>query len=242
MSRRKPLWSRLGFYGGLMLVALTLRPVPKDTRGVNEWGALPVLHGGRVKPMDSVARSTLLMLSGKQSLRVDGREHTAMEWLLDILFKPRDARTRPVFNIDDPDVLGLMSIQQSNKRRYSFNDLEPHLSTLAEQARQADQAAVKSRYQTAVSNLNRHVVLYQKLSNTLGLSARENRLEHVKALEQAIPIFMHHRSAGRKNTAKEVAVLSDFVREYGFVADAAEFYPLPPVEGPATPVAPCEKV
>jgi hypothetical protein len=32
---------------------------------------IPVLVGGRIKPLDTVARNSLLILSGKQSLRLE---------------------------------------------------------------------------------------------------------------------------------------------------------------------------
>ncbi|HET8732298.1 MAG TPA: cytochrome C assembly protein, partial [Anaeromyxobacteraceae bacterium] len=56
--------------GGLALVGalLMLRP-PGQVRGmdVDGFARLPVLEGGRIKPLDSVARNALLVIRGQQS-------------------------------------------------------------------------------------------------------------------------------------------------------------------------------
>jgi ABC-type transport system involved in cytochrome c biogenesis permease subunit len=55
--------------------AWSLRP-PAAPGGFDlaAWGSLPVLERGREKPLDTVARSSLLLLQGRQSLRGPGRE------------------------------------------------------------------------------------------------------------------------------------------------------------------------
>jgi hypothetical protein len=43
-------------------------------------GKIPVLVGGRIKPLDTVARNSLLIIHGKESLRLEnGRQITAMQ-------------------------------------------------------------------------------------------------------------------------------------------------------------------
>src|SRR6266542_2752213 len=37
-----------------------------------KFGEIPVLVGGRVKPLDTVARNSLLIIHGKQELRLEG--------------------------------------------------------------------------------------------------------------------------------------------------------------------------
>ena len=95
---------------GLALVgALVALVPPGKPRGfdVDAFARLPVLEGGRVKPVDSVARNSLLMIRGQQSFRHGGYTVGADEWLLDLLFRPRVADAQPVFVINDPEVLGL---------------------------------------------------------------------------------------------------------------------------------------
>ena len=72
--------------------ALALVP-PRPVRGfdVDAFGRLPVLEGGRVKPVDSIARNSLMVIRGAQSFQHEGREVGPDEWLLDVLFRPQVA-------------------------------------------------------------------------------------------------------------------------------------------------------
>src|SRR6185436_15904485 len=72
--------------------------VAKDDVGLAKFGKLPVLVGGRVKPLDTVARNSLLSIHGKQELRLEnGRTLSAMAWLADVLFNAPAADQYPVF-------------------------------------------------------------------------------------------------------------------------------------------------
>ncbi len=61
------------FVAGALAIAgaaSTLVP-PRAVRGfdVDAFGQLPVLEGGRVKPVDSVARNSLLVIRGAQAFQ-----------------------------------------------------------------------------------------------------------------------------------------------------------------------------
>src|SRR5690349_13781546 len=64
---------------------------------VNGFAQLPALNGGRVKPLDTIARTSLLVLSGKQTLSIENGRKPAIEWLMDVMFTPPVARTYPIF-------------------------------------------------------------------------------------------------------------------------------------------------
>src|SRR5574342_698745 len=122
-------------------VGVTLLP-RTEVRGfdVEGFARLPVLEGGRVKPIDSIARNTLLVIRGTQSFPSDaGRTVGAREWLLDVLFRPDVADRQPVFQIDDPEVLGLIGLPQTSQRRFPFATLIPHLAEIERQAQAAQQ-------------------------------------------------------------------------------------------------------
>ena len=59
------------------------------------FASLPVLEGGRVKPLDSLARNSLLMIRSQQTFRYQGRALGADEWFLDVLFRPATADAQP---------------------------------------------------------------------------------------------------------------------------------------------------
>ena len=55
-------------------------PDPYDFAG---FGRLPVVSDGRVLPFDSLARNTLRIISGHDTLERDGKKIQAVQWLLD---------------------------------------------------------------------------------------------------------------------------------------------------------------
>ncbi len=74
------------------VLAAAIAPGPVRGFDMDAFGRLPVLEGGRVKPLDSVARNALLMIRSKQSVPFQGRELGPDEWILDVLFRPRGGR------------------------------------------------------------------------------------------------------------------------------------------------------
>ncbi len=153
--------------GGAAMATLPQKPV--GGFDLNAFARLPVLEGGRIKPIDSVARNSLLLIRGKQSVPLDGRSVGPDEWLLDVMFRPAIAETQLIFNVDNPDVLGLLERQQTSSRYLSYKDLEPHLAELQKQGQAAHVIDAKKRtpFQSAVSNLYDRLFLYYRLSSTV---------------------------------------------------------------------------
>jgi ABC-type transport system involved in cytochrome c biogenesis permease subunit len=162
--------------------AVALAP-PRDAGGfdVARFARLPVLEGGRVKPIDSVARNSLLAMRGHQSFREDGRTIGADEWLLDLLFRPDVAARQKVFQIDDPEVLGLLGLPQTSDRYFALATLAPHLDEIERQARAAQplDAKRRTRFQSATLILFERLSLYYRLQNTIQLAGRPGLLTEV---------------------------------------------------------------
>ena len=162
MNRLKPYVAWIAAALALVGAALMLRPQP-PVRGfdLDAFGRLPVLEGGRVKPIDSIARNTLLVIRGAQAFQQDGRTVGADEWLLDVLFRPGVADQQQIFQIDDPDVLGLIGLPQTSQRRFSFATVVPHADAIQRQAAAAEpiDAKQRTRFQGAVMNLSQRLYL-----------------------------------------------------------------------------------
>ncbi|HBR94487.1 MAG TPA: cytochrome C biogenesis protein, partial [Opitutae bacterium] len=93
---------------------------------LESFAELPVQVGGRIKPLDSVARNTLLLLSGRQKVvTAEGQQLSPIEWFMDLTMRPELADTYPIFKIEFPDDLGLAGLAKEGERYYSFNDLLP---------------------------------------------------------------------------------------------------------------------
>ncbi|WP_026853591.1 cytochrome c biogenesis protein [Geothrix fermentans] len=158
-----------------LLVALIFAMPGGKVRGFDAagFGNIPILEGGRVKPLDSVARNSLLIIHSRQGFRYEGRTIGPDEWILDVMFRPQVADQQPIFVIDDPDIIGLIGAKQTKNRNYfSFADLSSHLEEIQKQAQTAQPIAPqkRTRFQSAIVNLFDRAFLYYKLRNTLQLA------------------------------------------------------------------------
>lgn len=140
---------------------------PLDLGGL---GRVAILHNGRVQPLDSVARDVLIALSGRETLRLNGRKIPPIQWLADVISRPHTAAKYPVFAIDHPDVLGLLSLEP-RQRRYSFDQVLGDVGRLEQQYTMAMSVDPRQRslYQRKIIELGNRLDLYARFSHQLGL-------------------------------------------------------------------------
>ncbi len=185
---------------------------PRPVRGMNveKFCRMPVLEGGRVKPLDSVARNAILVIQERQRVSFEGRSLSPDEWILDVMFRPAVADRQPIFSIDDPDVLGLMGMAQSSERRFSFETIAPHLEEVAKQAQTAMgmEAVKRTRFQAAVVKLYERLERYHRLRNSIQLMGTPGLYMEVQTLQDP-------EAPGRHQALTELAL----------------FRPLPPLAG-----------
>lgn len=125
--------------------------VPWQDETVHTFENLLVQQDGRVKPLYTVARFSLLQFLGKSSVSfqtrdgVDHRIHYAA-WFLDILFRGEIAKDLPVFIVDNSETVVQIGVSPKEKRdRYSYNELLPGRAKLAELS--AQYAEKKKQYE-----------------------------------------------------------------------------------------------
>ena len=153
----------------LVWVATTLLPVTNRTSfDLAAFGRLPVLADGRLKPIDTVARTSLLMLQGRQRLETQGGVVEPVEWLLEVFYRPSLADTYAIFRIDNPDVLSIFGLGTGDSAtgvRFSYNQLQQKLGELDRQAdlAAAVDGAVRTPFQRSVVELREHVAYYARL-------------------------------------------------------------------------------
>ena len=109
-------WMVALVFGGWALGSLRM---PRDKQwAVNEFGQLPLMFGGRVQPIDSLARNSLLQIREKARANFEPWKNwwekpkliSATEWVMLVMRKPDEADTWPVFRIDNPDVKSLLGL------------------------------------------------------------------------------------------------------------------------------------
>jgi len=162
-----------------VVVLWSLRPEKEAGFQLKQFGELPVLLNGRIQPLDSVARNTLLQLRRRQSVRLDEgsngkKKLSAIEWLAEVMMKPEVADTRPVFRIDHHEVLDLLKLPEGEKY-YSFNDLQGERTNFQSQVgsileyEQKHNVDPKTRnaFQKNLLDLWGAQYLYLKLKNSL---------------------------------------------------------------------------
>ena len=86
----------------LLIVARGFKPSTNPSEfDIDSFSELPVQVGGRIKPLDSVARNTLLVLAGRQKvITPEGVKLSAIEWFMDLTMRPELADTYRVFKIE----------------------------------------------------------------------------------------------------------------------------------------------
>ena len=83
VSRYVP-WAVLGLAGLYLLFEVVPAGDPEGQMRLQEFATLPVLDRGRVKPVDTFARTTLLSMNKRPEYRdADGHTKPAVRWLLD---------------------------------------------------------------------------------------------------------------------------------------------------------------
>ncbi len=92
-----------------------IHAVPLD---VSALAKVPIQHEGRIKPLDTFARVHLLYFYGSRSLP----DASALEWLVEVLMDPARADERPLFNINNPDVLTALNLESRTGNKFSFNE------------------------------------------------------------------------------------------------------------------------
>ncbi|MGB0263981.1 MAG: cytochrome C biogenesis protein, partial [Opitutales bacterium] len=74
----------------LLLIGRNLRSSSSNSEfDIDGFAELPVQVGGRIKPLDTVARNTLLVLASRQKvITPEGHSISPIEWFLDLTMRP----------------------------------------------------------------------------------------------------------------------------------------------------------
>lgn len=167
--------------------------VSNDAFDLEGFSRIPVLRGGRVKPIDSVARNTLLVLRNKRTaLDENGSQVPAINWFAEVLFNPSEADRLKTFLIDHDQVLGLLGKKLSvDGKFFSYKELEPFLSEIDSSAREAGKVEQEKRdsFDQNIIDLYRSVLLYRKIKTTLSPPEPNLEPDMAKQLQVADVLF-----------------------------------------------------
>ncbi len=238
MPASKRIFQALLFGVALIVVLRGLLPESYDSSfDVAEFSELPVQVGGRIKPLDSVARNNLLILAGRQKvITPEGETLTPIEWFMDLTMRPERADTYRVFKIEFPDDLGLVGLAEQGQRYYSFNDLQPHFREIQRLFNEIEEEPRKrTPYEKQIADLNNGLMLYHRLMHSLhpiGDGERLDRLvDEYKSYMAIIPSGMEalrNQQTGGDYDAETLERFILFGDEYLKLSQTAELRVVPP--------------
>ncbi|MDD3179596.1 MAG: cytochrome c biogenesis protein CcsA [Opitutaceae bacterium] len=204
------------------------------------YGRLPVLVNGRLKPIDTVARTSLLVLQGRQRVTTpDRRSLSPTEWLLEVLYAPTRADTYATFRIDNPEALDLFSLSPADGNggvRFSYTQLVKDLSELDRQAKLAEEVEdqLRTPFQREVLRLRHHIVLYQHLENTMQVPDSPDFSAELRQFQKALPAgiaALRARGKGEVHDEAAFKAMMEMARRYDFMDQSGYLLAIAPVDG-----------
>lgn len=153
----------------LLFVLRLFPPGPTvEDHDFDQFSRIPVVDGGRVKPMDTFARTTLMQLSERQTYVDDhGRTQPAVRFILELLSSSPNADFRRVFRIENDEVRGLLGLPARDGYRYAYEEFADKVREIFAQAARADgrEPAQRSTFDVKIIRLARQVKLYHQIAN-----------------------------------------------------------------------------
>ena len=179
MMKRYIPWTILAVFVAYVAVSLfDWRATSRDGFEIAKFGRLPVALGGRVRPIDSVARMGLVQVRGTAEVpladgagrfAIGGASLSATEWLLEVLIKPDVADSRRIFPIGEPALVSKLHLQPAAGGYYSFKEITPHNAEVSTEANRAGKVAAAKRapWEQEVVALRLRLASYERLKNSL---------------------------------------------------------------------------
>ncbi|MGA2244772.1 MAG: cytochrome c biogenesis protein CcsA [Verrucomicrobiota bacterium] len=221
---------------------------PKDRDfAFNQFAQLPITASGRIEPMDSLARNSLLAIREKQTLNTEPWKDwnqnpkiiPATEWLANVMMNSAVADDWPVFRFDNPDLISLLKLsdrdpaKKSDGKHYTWNQIQPMLDTFGKENERVQkvEAAARTPYENAVAKMAERLQLYASLRNTVEPAGAQNWPEQLDGFEKLIPegiLAAQAQQAGKAYDQTNFKVFAAFIQEFQFMAGMEPPLILPP--------------
>lgn len=157
---------------GLYVASKAMVPAAKTKEmDLYAFGKIPVQHGGRIQPIDSLSRNSLMIItSGRQEyVRKDGKREetrTAIQWLLDVTAGKDSGASLEVFRIDDPDVRTFLKLDDKpGSYKYSLQEMQPKWRELLARGKTIRMKKTEERdqFETNLFSLLNHIEMQIQL-------------------------------------------------------------------------------
>ena len=219
---------------------------PKDKDfAFSELARLPLTANGRVVPLDSVARNSLMEIREKQTLNTEpwkswtGKPKiiSATEWLANVMMNPAVADDWPAFRMDNPDLISLLKLpdkgEKSDGKHYSWNQIQPSLETFDKENERVQKVEPASRtaYENAIAKTHRRLALYVQLKNAVQPADAQDWPAELAAYEKLIPAgvaAIQAQQAGKEFDKTDFTEFVGYIQRFQFMASLQPPLILPP--------------
>lgn len=137
------------------------------------FGQLPVVDRGRIKPIDTFARVSLMVMNdGVQSYKDEkDKRQPATKWLLEVMTSrfsdSGSAEKLKVFRIENDQLLGVLGLEPRPGLRYAVSEFAKNLQALEERAKTAEQKepAKRNTLDKSVLQLAHHLQAFIEIAS-----------------------------------------------------------------------------
>jgi ABC-type transport system involved in cytochrome c biogenesis permease subunit len=195
----------------------------------SEFGKLPVVFNGRLKPLDSLARNSLLQIRQTQTLDLEPWKEwyqkqktiSAIEWLANAMMNPQVADAWPVFRVDNPDLITFLKLpdknqaQQQDGEHYSWDQIAPSLDDFDKENERVEkiESASRNAYEHAVVKVHERLALYAQLKNTIQPQDSQDWKQELADYENLIPAGVAAFRAQQAGQKYDEQILNQFAGE-----------------------------
>ena len=143
-----------------------------EIKDLGNFKKIPVLDNGRLKPLDTFARSLLTQFSGKDHYEKQG----ASAWLASLFFAPDSTLNEKIFLINNPDIAVALGVTPQQDRHYSPNQMQQAYRMLAQLQQAASKIPEKERSlaENEIMRVFDAVNLYADLSRSFTFAYPQN--------------------------------------------------------------------
>ena len=212
-----------------------------------QFGRLPLTANGRIVPLDSLARNSLLEIREKQTLNTEPWKGwnekpkivSATEWLANVMMNPAVADTWPAFRIDNPDLISQLKLPEkdlakhSDGKHYSWNQIQPSLEIFDKENQRVQkvESANRTAYENAIAKMHQRLSRYVQLKNTLQPADAQDWPAQLAAFEKLIPFGVaaaQAQQAGQKYDQQTFTEFAAFIQSFQFMSNFEPPLILPP--------------
>jgi ABC-type transport system involved in cytochrome c biogenesis permease subunit len=131
-------WTAVGTAVLFLLMQMPSSANTADGMALDDFATIPVVADGRIKPIDTVARTSLMIISKRQTFKDDKDQmQPALRWLLDVMVSEMGTPGQPgamdykVFRIENDELLAFLNLEnRPGSFRYSLKEIKPKFEQL----------------------------------------------------------------------------------------------------------------